>query len=171
MSSSESSSSPPQAQPLVSIGHDTASLVMEHAPFKPEAVVQVRRAAPTHKIKFGKSGHTTASKCALTTTTHHACFSCRHQGAVTTACVDLGDTATLKCGVWEHNVGVSIQENDDEVFVVLSGTGVIRFDDGTPDLVLAPGVVGRLLAGKNRRWEVTSAFRKIWIVERGANCL
>ena len=95
----------------------------------------------------------------------------RRQGAVTTACVDLGDTATLKCGVWEHNVGVSIQENDDEVFVVLAGTGVIRFDDGTPDLVLAPGVVGRLLAGKNRRWEVTSAFRKIWIVERGANCL
>jgi uncharacterized cupin superfamily protein len=93
------------------------------------------------------------------------------QGPVTTGCIDLGETASLKCGVWEHNVGVSMQENDDEVFVVLAGRGRIVFDDGTPDMVLAPGVVGRLLAGRGRRWEVTEAFRKVWIVTRDANCL
>ena len=94
------------------------------------------------------------------------------QGSVTTACVDLGETASLKCGVWEHNVGVSMQENDDEVFVVLKGRGRIIFNDGTtPDMILAPGVVGRLLAGQGRRWEIEEDFRKVWIVTRDANCL
>ncbi len=94
------------------------------------------------------------------------------QGSVTTACVDLGETASLKCGVWEHNVGVSMQENDDEVFVVLKGRGRIIFNDGTtPDMLLAPGVVGRLLAGQGRRWEIDEDFRKVWIVTRDANCL
>ena len=68
-------------------------------------------------------------------------------------------------GVWDHSVGNSMQENDDEVFVVLRGKGKIVLDDKS-SLELEPGTVGRLLKGMNRRWEVSEDFRKVWITRK-----
>ena len=53
-------------------------------------------------------------------------------------------------GLWEHTKGKSIQENDDEVFVVLRGKGKIILDDKTT-LELEPGT--RVAnEGQGRRW-------------------
>ena len=79
--------------------------------------------------------------------------------------VEFGITDTLRVGLWEHTKGISIQENDDEVFVVLKGKGRITFEDGET-LDLKEGTVGRLLAGKNRKWEISEDFRKVWIVTK-----
>ena len=63
---------------------------------------------------------------------------------------EFGTTEGLRVGVWDHSVGNSMQENDDEVFVVLHGKGKIILDDKS-SLELEPGTVGRLLKGMNRR--------------------
>ena len=71
--------------------------------------------------------------------------------------------AGLEAGVWEHGVGSSQDTFGDEVFVVLSGRGVVRCQSGG-EIVLAPGVVGVLHAGDKTTWEVTEPLRKVWIV-------
>ena len=78
---------------------------------------------------------------------------------------EFGTTEGLRVGVWDHSVGNSMQENDDEVFVVLRGKGKIVLDDKS-SLELEPGTVGRLLKGMNRRWEVSEDFRKVWITRK-----
>lgn len=83
-------------------------------------------------------------------------------GGVTTGSVRIGDTATMSTGIWEHSVGVSIDTENDEVFVVLSGRGRICLQDGAI-LELGPGTVGRLLAGEQTRWEIDEPLRKVWV--------
>ena len=83
---------------------------------------------------------------------------------------EFGTTAGLRVGLWEHTVGTSTQENDDEVFVVLRGKGRIILEDGTV-LVLKEGTVGRLMKGQNRRWEIDSDLRKVWITNKNDGVL
>lgn len=83
-------------------------------------------------------------------------------GGVTTGSVTIGDTDTMTIGVWEHSIGVSTDTENDEVFVVLSGRGRIRMQDGAI-LELAPGTVGRLFAGEQTRWEIDEPLRKVWV--------
>ena len=79
--------------------------------------------------------------------------------------MEFGTTEKLRVGMWCHTVGKSVQENDDEVFVVLRGHGKIILDDNTT-LELEPGTVGRLLKGQGRVWEITEDFRKVWITSK-----
>jgi uncharacterized cupin superfamily protein len=85
--------------------------------------------------------------------------------APSTGETEFGTTEGLRVGVWDHTVGNSLQANDDEVFVVLRGKGRIILDDKT-SLELEPGTVGRLLKGQNRKWEIASDFRKVWITRK-----
>lgn len=71
--------------------------------------------------------------------------------------------AGLEVGVWEHGVGASQDTFGNEVFVVLSGRGVVRCESGG-EIALAPGVVGVLHAGDHTTWEITEPLRKVWIV-------
>ena len=74
----------------------------------------------------------------------------------------LGMFAGLEVGVWEMTPGVMRDVEADEVFVVLSGRGRILLPDGSV-LELAPGTVGRLLAGEQTRWEIDEPLRKVWV--------
>jgi uncharacterized protein len=82
----------------------------------------------------------------------------------TTGSVDLGETDKLMTGVWEHSVGVSVDVEADEVFVILSGKGRVHVDGKV--LELAPGVVGTLYAGASTRWEVDETIRKVYVMPR-----
>ncbi len=84
------------------------------------------------------------------------------RGPVSTGVARLGSVAELTVGVWEHPVGVSTDVEQDEVFVVLSGSGRIELADGTA-LRLAPGVVGTLVAGTATTWVIDEPLRKVWI--------
>jgi len=75
----------------------------------------------------------------------------------------LAELAGCAIGVWEISPGTSTDVEIDEVFVVLSGAATVRFADGTPDLRLKPGSVGRLAAGSATTWIVTETLRKIYI--------
>lgn len=68
-------------------------------------------------------------------------------------------------GVWEHPVGTSTDVEQDEVFVVLSGSGRVVLADGT-ELVLAPGTIGVLEAGTPTTWIIDAPLRKVWLAGR-----
>lgn len=78
---------------------------------------------------------------------------------------ELAETEKLKTGVWLHPVGVSIDVEVDEVFVVIEGKGRVILKSGKV-LELFPGVVGTLIAGEETRWEVDEPLKKVWIVSK-----
>lgn len=86
-------------------------------------------------------------------------------GAVSTGVAELSGTHGLSVGVWEHSVGISTDTEQDEVFVIIHGSGRIYFEDGRC-LHLQPGTVGRLLAGQKTRWEVDAPLRKVWVMPK-----
>jgi hypothetical protein len=71
--------------------------------------------------------------------------------------------AGLESGVWVHEVGTSVGDFGDEMFVVLSGRGTVTCQNGGR-IELAPGVDGLLNAGDITTWDVTETLRKVWIV-------
>lgn len=75
---------------------------------------------------------------------------------------DIGATTT---SVWEVTDGVVADIENDECLLVLSGTGVLRFDDGQ-EIKLGPGVFARLRAGDRTEWTVLSTIRALTIVGR-----
>jgi len=85
------------------------------------------------------------------------------EGAAATGIGDGLEGAGLESGVWVHEVGTSTGDFGDEMFVVLSGRGVVTCQNGGR-IDLEPGVVGVLHAGDITSWEVTETLRKVWIV-------
>jgi uncharacterized cupin superfamily protein len=85
------------------------------------------------------------------------------EGAPVVRSLALHDADDLGVGIWQHSVGVSIDVEADEVFVVLSGRATIEVEGG-PSLEVGPGDVGLLPAGASTRWTVHETLRKIYVV-------
>ncbi|MDW4573794.1 cupin domain-containing protein [Microbacterium sp. M3] len=67
-------------------------------------------------------------------------------------------------GVWEHTPGTSTDVEADEVFVVLSGSATVSFDDPSLEQIeLRAGSVARLTAGMRTVWTVRETLRKVYI--------
>lgn len=83
----------------------------------------------------------------------------------TTATAELGSIAGVDYGLWEMSAGAMRDIEGDEVFLVISGTGRIEFDEPLRDSIeLVPGSLVRLEAGMKTRWYVTgSPLRKLFI--------
>ncbi|MEV5070956.1 cupin domain-containing protein [Microbacterium sp. LMI12-1-1.1] len=82
------------------------------------------------------------------------------EGSPQTGYVELTDTI----GVWEHTPGVSTDVEADEVFVVLSGSATVSFDDPALEPIeLRAGAVVRLTAGMRTVWTVRETLRKVYI--------
>ena len=83
------------------------------------------------------------------------------EGSPLTGFVELTDTI----GVWEHTPGVSTDVEADEVFVVLSGSATVSFDDPALEPIeLRAGSVSRLTAGMRTVWTVRETLRKVYIL-------
>ncbi|MGX5773048.1 cupin domain-containing protein [Microbacterium trichothecenolyticum] len=81
-------------------------------------------------------------------------------GTPATGYVELTETI----GVWEHTPGTSTDVEADEVFVVLSGSATVSFDDPALEpMELRAGSVARLTAGMRTVWTVTETLRKVYI--------
>lgn len=76
---------------------------------------------------------------------------------------ELGQFGGLSVGVWEMTPGVMRDEEAEEVFVVLSGSATVEFDDGASPLSLTAGDVVRLAAGTKTVWTVTETLRKVYL--------
>jgi uncharacterized cupin superfamily protein len=81
-----------------------------------------------------------------------------------TGLATLGRFGGLEVGVWEMTPGVMRDVEADEVFVVLSGSATVEFDDGTTALNLQPGDVVRLAEGAKTVWTVTETLRKVYLI-------
>jgi hypothetical protein len=81
---------------------------------------------------------------------------------INTGVAVLAETPFATVGVWAHPVGVSTDVEQDEVFVVLEGSGRVVLADGS-ELHLRPGVVGVLAAGMPTTWIIDEPLRKVWI--------
>ena len=67
-------------------------------------------------------------------------------------------------GVWEHTPGASTDVEVDEVFVVLSGSATVSFDDPALEPIeLRAGSLVRLTAGMRTVWTVRETLRKVYI--------
>ncbi len=71
--------------------------------------------------------------------------------------------ADLDCGLWEHSVGVSSDQEQREVFVVLRGRARIEIEGQSP-LEVGPGDVVELAAGAHTVWHVSEPLRKFWVM-------
>jgi uncharacterized cupin superfamily protein len=84
---------------------------------------------------------------------------------VTTAFAELGSIGGADFGLWEMSAGAMRDVEGDEVFLVISGTGHIEFEDSPrPDIELAPGTLVRLSDGEKTRWTIgEDPLRKLFI--------
>jgi uncharacterized cupin superfamily protein len=87
------------------------------------------------------------------------------EGSISTGLAYVAEAAFAQVGVWEHPQGTSTDVEQDEVFVVLSGSGRVILHDGT-ELALKPGTVGVLAAGTPTTWVIEEPLRKVWIAPR-----
>ena len=84
------------------------------------------------------------------------------QGAPRAGARALATVAGAEVGVWELTEGTVTDVEVDEVFVVLSGSATVGFEDGeTIDLV--PGVTVHLRAGDRTTWTVHTPLRKVYV--------
>lgn len=74
----------------------------------------------------------------------------------------LAAVSGAEVGVWEMSPGTATDVEVDEVFVVLSGSATVSFDDGE-EVELAPGSVVRLRSGEQTTWVVRETIRKIYV--------
>ncbi len=74
----------------------------------------------------------------------------------------LAAVAGVEVGVWEMSPGTATDIEVDEVFVVLSGSATVSFEDGE-SVELGPGTVVRLRAGEHTTWVVRETLRKIYV--------
>ncbi|GAA1947676.1 hypothetical protein GCM10009689_31070 [Brevibacterium antiquum] len=83
----------------------------------------------------------------------------------TTAFAELGTIAGVDYGLWEMSAGAMRDVEGDEVFIVISGTGRIEFDEpDLPPIELSSGTLVRLEDGMKTRWYVDEApLRKLFI--------
>jgi uncharacterized cupin superfamily protein len=73
-----------------------------------------------------------------------------------------GGAVGVELGLWEAGPGTDTDTEADEVFLVLSGAGTVRFEDGS-ELALLPGVLVRLHEGDRTVWEITERLRKLYL--------
>ncbi len=74
----------------------------------------------------------------------------------------LAAVAGVEVGVWEMSPGTATDVEVDEVFVVLSGSASVSFEDGE-SVELRAGSVVRLRAGEHTTWVVRETLRKIYV--------
>ena len=84
-------------------------------------------------------------------------------GSPASGVVELGSFGDVELGIWEITPGVVRDVEADEVFVVLSGEGTVRFASDGEVISLRPGSVVRLYAGERTEWEIRSPLRKIYL--------
>lgn len=88
-------------------------------------------------------------------------------GAPTAGSRVIGRLAGVEVGIWEMTPGAVRDVEADEVFVVVSGSATIEFDDGR-EVVVRPGDVMALVQGQRTVWTVTEPLRKVYVTAPGA---
>ncbi len=89
-------------------------------------------------------------------------------GAPATFGVTLFERDGVECGVWEITPGVVTDTEEQEVFLVISGSATIEIEDG-PTLRVGPGDIGALRRGDRTTWRVHETLRKLYVIDARAS--
>jgi uncharacterized cupin superfamily protein len=74
----------------------------------------------------------------------------------------------MAVGVWDHTAGTSAHTEEDEVFIIVSGSAIVT-EDGADPIEFGAGDIGILRSGARTTWSVTEPLRKIWIARESSN--
>ena len=74
----------------------------------------------------------------------------------------------MAVGVWDHTVGKSTHTEEDEVFIIVSGTVTVT-EEGEEPIAFGPGDIGILRSGARTTWSVTETLRKVWIAREASS--
>ena len=66
-------------------------------------------------------------------------------------------------GIWEIEPGVARFDDEDELFVVLSGRATLTFTRSGDTVEIGPGAVVRLYTGQQTLWQVHETLRKVYV--------
>lgn len=78
-----------------------------------------------------------------------------------TGAYHIGLMEDVHVGVWEAHLGLIGGEAADEIFIILEGRAEVTFDETGETLLIGPGDVVRLYAGKRNTWRTLEPIRKI----------
>ena len=79
-----------------------------------------------------------------------------------TSLAELHRLGPVSVGLWDAGPGTDGDVEVDELFLVLSGSGKVEFEDGSA-IHLEPGTLVRLHAGDRTTWHITERLRKLYI--------
>ncbi|WP_217133750.1 cupin domain-containing protein [Leucobacter chinensis] len=89
------------------------------------------------------------------------------EGAPATGLCEIDAGPGLDIGVWHMTEGTAVDVEEDECFVVLTGRATVMIEAGDSGeartLELAPGTLGRLVAGMKTVWIVHESLRKLYL--------
>jgi uncharacterized cupin superfamily protein len=71
-------------------------------------------------------------------------------------------------GIWEVAPAEWDVATNEEVFVVLSGSGLLTFHTTGEVVELAPGAIVKLNKGEPTTWVVTEKLRKVYVIDPNA---
>ncbi len=83
------------------------------------------------------------------------------EGSPLTTTTALAELGGAEFGIWEITPGTVRDTEVEEIFVVLTGSGTVEFEDGI-SIELAAGVAVRLFAGDRTIWRIRETIRKIY---------
>lgn len=84
-------------------------------------------------------------------------------GSPAASLTPLAELGGREIGVWEISPGTVTDVEDDEVFVVLSGSAHVMFESDGSVLEIGPGSAVRLHAGERTTWVVHETLRKVYV--------
>lgn len=85
-----------------------------------------------------------------------------HEAAVAGA-LEFDPVAGANVGIWEMPPGVAKFDDEEELFVVISGAATLTFLKTAEKVEIGPGSIVRLYDGQETLWEVRETIRKVYV--------
>lgn len=77
--------------------------------------------------------------------------------------IEFAPVAGANVGVWEMLPGIAQFDDEEELFVVISGSATLTFTKTGETQEIGPGSIVRLYDGQQTRWEVRETIRKVYV--------
>lgn len=76
---------------------------------------------------------------------------------------EFAPVAGANVGIWEMPPGIAQFDDEEELFVVISGAATLTFVKTGETIEIGPGSIVRLYDGQQTRWNVRETIRKVYV--------
>ena len=77
--------------------------------------------------------------------------------------LEFDPVAGANVGIWEMPPGVAQFDDEEELFVVVSGSATLTFVRTGESIEIGPGSIVRLYDDQQTRWQVRETIRKVYV--------